>query len=320
MAHLAPPRQRPANRRRILAASGIAVLAITTVVLCAFALTQFQGEPSSTPTGTSATAPSPPSSTSPEASGTASPSTSPPTALLPPTRLLSAFDGARIYRATTGKCPDPAARFELSIDGGLTWQESDIAGRTGSTAALNVTAGTAVDFVQLVTLRSGDCAPQYIRSFVGGIDWQVFDSELPATWFFNPSSPTVANSPEGSRALPCTAVSLIAAGQRAAVMCEDSTLHTTTDSGASWSDAIVALDVAAIGLSPDGYRIAFLNAAGCQGIQVGELTGAEIGALGACLELDASQTDVAVTTAGDGTTFVWAADVFAASSDGGATW
>ncbi len=79
-------------------------------------------------------------------------------------------------------------------------------------------------------------------------------------------------------------------------------------------------NAAAIAVSPSGYRIAVLNADGCTGIQLGELVDGDLSGLGACLRVEAEQADVAVTTAADGATFVWAGDVFSGSPNGGATW
>jgi hypothetical protein len=172
----------------------------------------------------------------------------------------------------------------------------------------------------MVTLRTDTCAPQYLRSFVGGIDWEVFDSELGVTWYFNPAEPSVVHTPEGARSVPCSGVSMAATGTRAAVLCTDSTILTTGDTAESWSGPLAVPNAAAITASPDGYRVAVLNTEGCAGVQVGELVDGAMSGLGACLPTAASQPDIAVTTAGDGTTFVWAGDVFAGSPNGGATW
>lgn len=319
MTKLHPPAPRPVDRTRVLVASGVAVLAIVTVILCVLALLQFRGTPSTAPTSTaSESSPSEPNP-GPSAAESPSPSPSPAGDLMPPTRLLAAYDGARVYRAWVGACPDPRTGFERSVDGGATWQGTDLAGRTDSSRALTLTAG-APDFVQLVTLRAQDCAAQYVRSFVGGIDWEVFDSELAVTWYFDPARPTVVHTPQGERAAPCTAVSLAATRERAAVLCTDSTVVTTADAGATWGAPASVPNVAAIAVSPNGYRIAVLNTDGCAGIQLGELVDGSITGFGDCLPVTTSQADVALTTAGDGTTFVWAGDVFSGSPNGGATW
>jgi len=316
MSHVAPRRHRPADRRRFVVAAGVALLAIVTVVLCVIALTQFRGEPSAGQIRATTSSPTP--TVTPTSDPTEGP-TSPQVALVAPKRLLSAFDGTNVYRATVAACPDSRTSFELSDDGGVTWQTSDVAGSTGSSAALNLTAGSR-DFVHMVTLATDDCAPQYLRSFVGGIEWQVFDADLPVTWFFDAADPSTLNSPDGVRSTPCTTVWMAATGSRAAVLCSDSTIFTTTDAATSWSEPISVPNAAAIGVSPSGYRVALLNAEGCTGIQLGELVDGDLSGLGACLPVEAAQADVAVATAADGATFVWAGDIFSGSPNGGATW
>jgi len=315
MSHVALRKLRPADRRRILVAGGVAVLAIVTVILSVIALTQFSGNPSANASQATSPSETPTTTQAPDPTATSTPSS---VVLVPPTRLLAAFDGRRVYRATVAACPDPRTTFEVSSDGGVTWEGSDVAESTDSTAALNLTAGSS-DVVHMVTLTA-ECAPQYLRSFVGGIEWQVFNSDLPVTWYFDPADGTTVNTPQGARSTPCTAVSMAATGSRAAVLCTDSTIFVTEDSAASWSSAISVRNAAAIGVSPRGYRIAVLDAEGCTGIQLGELVDGEFSDLGACLGVEAVQGDVAVTTAADGSTFVWAGDVFSGSPNGGATW
>lgn len=296
---------------------GVSVLAIATVVLSVFALTQHRGAGDARPASSASSSPAPSASAGPtEPAATPEPA---PAALVAPTRALAAQDANRVYRVGTGACPDPRASFELSTDGGATWQASDIADRTGSSAALSISMG-GPEFIQMVTLRTSDCAPQYIRSFVGGIDWEVFDADLPYSWYFNPADPSMVHTPNGDRPTPCTAVAVAATGSRAAVLCSDSTLHTTGDSADTWGAAIPVAHAAAIGVSPNGFHVAVLDADGCSGVQLGEVIADGMPALGACLPAVAAQAEVAVATSGDGTTFVWAGDAFARSGDGGATW
>ena len=232
---------RPADRRRILVAGGVAVLAIVTVILSVIAL-RISGNPSANASQATSPSETPTTTQAPDPTATSTPSS---VVLVPPTRLLAAFDAAGVSRYGPAACPDPRTTFEVSSDGGVTWEGSDVAESTDSTAALNPTAGSS-DVVHMVTLTA-ECAPQYLRSFVGGIEWQVFNSDLPVTWYFDPADGTTVNTPQGARSTPCTAVSMAATGSRAAVLCTDSTIFVTEDSAASWSSAISVRNAAAIG-------------------------------------------------------------------------
>lgn len=308
-------------RRRRFAAIGIGVLAIATLVLSILALTQNRGGSESegaTPVPSfTAEVPSPT-----EPSATESASAKPPgpaAATVPPTRLLAAANADRVYRASAGACPSPRTVFEFSNDGGVTWQGGDAAGTTDSTAALALSIG-GPDLVQMVTLATDGCEPQMIRSFVSGIDWEVFNADLGGTWYFNPARADVVHTSEGEKAAPCAAVALAGAGSRGAVLCGDATVVTTTDAGATWAEPVAVPGVAAVATRGDGFVLAVLNANGCVGVQVVGLTGGALGAPGACLAATAAAGEVAVATASDDSVFVWAGNTVARSADGGATW
>ena len=304
------------DRRTWLIGAGIGILAVAALVVSVLALTQYRGGP------TDAAASPMPSMTFPAPVLTEEPAeTSPPEPVtaVAPTRLLAAQDGAVVYRATVGACPEPRTSFEFSNDGGSTWQAGDVTGSTDSTAALTLSIG-GPQFVQMVTLSAQGCAPQYIRSFVSGIDWEVFNSDLPAAWYLNPGTPGTVHSPQGELPTPCEAVAVSGAGPRAAVLCDDATLVTTTDAATTWGAPIAVPGAAAITLSPIGYRIAVLNSEACLGIQVLEVADGVLSPPGACLSVTAAPGEVAITTASDGSVYVWAGDTLARSTEGGAQW
>lgn len=318
MAHAQNGRMSAPRRRSWLIGAGVAVLAIVAIVLSVLALTQYRTAPTdagATP-APSVTLPAPVLTDQPPASQTPTPE---PVTAVAPTRLLAAQDAGRVYRATVGACPEPRTAFEFSNDGGATWQGGDAAGSTDSTMALTLSIG-GPEFVQMVTLAAQECTPQYIRSFVSGIDWEVFNSDLGAAWFLNPGTPGVVHSPQGDMPAPCTAVALSGTGPRAAVLCDDATVVTTTDAAATWGAPVAVPAAAAIAVSPNGYRIAVLNGAGCLGVQVLEVADGVLTPPGACLSATAVPGEVAITTAADDSVYVWAGDTLARSTDGGSGW
>jgi hypothetical protein len=304
------------RRRSWLIGAGVAVLAIVALVLSVLALTQYRTptDAGNTP-GPSVTLPAPVlTDQPPETQAPPEPIT-----VVAPTRLIAAQDAGRVYRATVGACPEPRTAFEFSNDGGATWQAGNATGSTDSTMALTLSIG-GPEFVQMVTLAAAGCAPQYIRSFVSGIDWEVFNNDLGAAWFLNPGTPGVVHSPQGDLPTPCTAVALSGTGDRAAVLCDDSTVATTTDAAATWAAPVPVPGAAAIAVSPNGYRVAVLNAEGCLGGQDLEVADGVLTPPGGSLSATAAPGEVAITTAADDSVYVWAGDTVARSADGGAGW
>ena len=110
----------------------------------------------------------------------------------------------------------------------------------------------------------------------------------------------------------------------AGVLCDDGTMHVTTDSAASWASSTPVAGAAAIGVGGDGYRIAVVDENGCHGVQVADVVvvdgAAQAAAPGSCLDADVPTGEVAVDTGGDGSIWVWAGDRIGRSADGGITW
>lgn len=298
---------------------GVAVLAVATIVLAVLALVQY-----STPAGGAAPAPSPLQSP-PSASATPTPTVSdvpPPVArVVPaPTRLIGAVDADLAYRTEVGGCPEPRATSAVSRDGGATWQEMDVSGLTGSSAAIGFGVLDGA-FASLVTLSSASCEPQLVRTYVAGTNWEVENSDLPATWYLDPRTPSVVHTPDGDKATPCTAVSLAARGDSAAVLCSDGQIFASADRGATWPLVATIAGASAIAVSADGFDVAVLNQGDCVGVRVVPLTqDLKAGEPGSCLVGSVTESAVALATGADGELWVWAGEVVARSGDRGATW
>lgn len=231
-------------------------------------------------------------------------------------RLLAvAADDTHILRATIGSCTDPAGVLETSFDGGATWQP-------GSTAAIGATKLLQIDTTnsgmdQLVALDA-ECELVLARSFIGGVDWAQIDEG--ASWFIDQSNASALSTPNGTQVLPCEAAGLASAGARAIVLCQDSTITVSEDTGLTWSAPIAVPQGAAVGVTPTSYLVASVAEPECAGIRSRTFDGSALSEAGACIDRsDAGDGNIAITGGANGS-FIWVGDAVLRSGDLGQTW
>jgi hypothetical protein len=240
-------------------------------------------------------------------------------------RVLTALDGSHAWRAVTGACPQVSASIEITEDSGATWSTSDVTGIT-STVAVQRIELSSPDVASVVTLAAEDCTPRVVRTFVGGEDYAEYPAAVAATWFVQPQSRAVIHSPTGDVAAPCALVTELAVtdDDNAAVLCADGTVHLTFDGGATWPAAMPAPGAMSIAAGSQGYLTAEIGVDGCAGVQVSAIDAAGTARVGrGCLATAAAPEtlvgNVAVSQ-GEDVVWLWAGDVLARSTDGGASW
>ncbi|WP_133411763.1 hypothetical protein [Agromyces badenianii] len=314
------PRRAGRSRRnnRLWAGAGLIALAVVVLALTFVALTQNRSVP-----GAGTTPGSSPSAT-PEATRSEPPSATPAPVARPlavPGRLIDAIDASSAVRAGATACPEPTT-IEVTSDGGATWETAEPA---PVSEVQRVAAGDDA-FVDLIGLGVEGCAPAYERSFTSGDAWQPVPEELDASWFVDPSNRAGVHAPAGDLSAPCGVVVQLAVidANAAAVLCEDGSVHATSDGGASWRSAAPVVGAAAIGTNGTVYRVAVVDQNGCVGAQLVELTAGDAGlvpgAAGACLAATVGAGEVAVDSVVGGATWLWAGDALGRSEDGGVSW
>lgn len=335
-----------ARRRRLITLSAVGLFLLVDAVLITGALTSTSVDAaidaSSTPAATISAAPSP--SPTPEANPSASPS---PTAMpavspVPATRLLSAVSATSAWRATTGPCPATLAAPELSTDSGASWVASDATGPTGVTALQSITAQSesVAEFVGL----DEECAPQFVKTFVGGDNYSSYPVELDGAWYVDPANRAVVHGPNGLASAPCDAVVSLAASSTdadsAAVLCADGRIFGTRDAAASWSAPLTVPGVLTLTAADTGYMALAAGTASaaavtsdpavCLGLSVIDLNVDPGGdsddlipsATGCYLTAEAPAElvgNIAVAST-DGTLWLWIGDLTIRSTDAGQTW
>ena len=176
--------------------------------------------------------------------------------------------------------------------------------------------------VQVVALDAS-CEPQVYRSTDLGTSWE---GPLPVfgTWFFDPSTPSQVEAPDGTQSLPCDGAELAAAGERAAMRCLDGSVVTTVDRGFTWTESPGITDVLAINTSPDSYVMTQPGSEACQGLRLTSLADGAFSSVDGCLETDLSAEElnagnIAIAQSG-AYTLAWVGDDLLVSTDGGGTW
>jgi hypothetical protein len=315
-----PPRYKPrdSSRRRAWILLGVAAFVFVDVILIGWALgtrnvdtpSESRPIPTFTPSQASTTAPAAPVAT----------------VAIRSTRLLSALDGDIAWRATTGECPAATASPEKTSDAGQTWNATD-ATRDVRVTALRSLLVVSESQIEAVGLAAEDCAPQFIRSFVSGDEYSSNPDLLDAQWYIDPLDRSVVNTPDGESAAPCGDVVALAPradAVSAAIICADTRILTTADSGRTWREAIRVAGVVNVAVTQMGYVIATVGLPECAGVQLTALSVDPIVATPtSCLPVDMQaetmQGNVAISEAA-GAVWVWAGDSLKRSIDQGLSW
>lgn len=244
---------------------------------------------------------------------------------VPPTRILSALDGATAWRATTGECPTATATPELTTDSGGTWQATDATAETGVTALQSLRV-VSDSLIELVGFEADDCAPQFARSFVAGADYSAAPNLLSNQWYVNPTTRGTVHAPAGDVDAPCDSVVALAArsATESAVLCANSAAFTTTDSGVTWSNPVTIDGSVNLAVTAVGYVIATVGSPECVGVQlialsVSPTTATPTGCLPVDEPAESMQGNVAISEAA-GAVWVWAGDSVMRSMDQGTSW
>lgn len=253
---------------------------------------------------------------------TSTPSATADALAVPSTRVLTALDSTTAWRATTGACPSTPASPELTTDSGATWKKTDATGPTKVTAIQRIIVdGKAL--ATMVGLNQADCTPALIKTFVAGRSYAAYPNDLAGTWFVNPADRSSVHSPAGDFPSPCTTIALAPRDAKAAaILCDDYTVHMTTDAAVTWSPGVQAPGAVALASSDTGYFAAALARAGCQGVEVSEVNASSAGTPGcypSAANADSLPENVAFSAAAD-SLWLWAGDSVARSTDNGVTW
>lgn len=230
--------------------------------------------------------------------------------------MVAGATPGHLIRATTGTCPAPAGIIEVSFDDGETWES----GRAPDDSASQVLQFDASDpeLSHMVSLVADSCQPRAFQSFVGGTTWEPADG-TDGRWYLDPSASQTAHTPLGPVALPCSAVELSASNTRAIVLCDDTTLTISSDSGATWSTPLSVPHAVAVGLAPSQFIYATSGSSDCPDIQLGVVSESGLGPVSTCLDATAAPGQIAIAATND-LVVVWAGDTLSRSFDDGVTW
>jgi hypothetical protein len=241
-----------------------------------------------------------------------------------PTRLLSALDDEVAWRATTGRCPDATATPELTTDGGSTWKSTDITASTDVRALQRIVVSTA-DTASFIGATGEECDPEFVRTFVAGDDFAENRDQLDSTWYLSPVGSDSVHAPDGDVAAPCGNAVVVAPldGDRAAVLCDDSSLHVTTDVGETWTPVVDTDGAVALTEAEDGFLVALVGAPECDGAQLAvfdvDATRTDISCVESPLDAPDLATAVAIDWNADAI-WAWVDERLLISTDGGNTW
>lgn len=334
--------QRP-GRRRLIAYSAVGLFLLIDAMLITGALTSTSVDAavdaSSESAASASVFPTPSATTSATPARTAEPTVTP----VPAVRLLSAASGTAAWRATTGGCPTTSAAPEFSTDSGATWITTDATGPT-DVAALQSINALSESVAEFVGLDGETCAPQFVKTFVGGDNYSSYPRQLDTAWYVDPTDRSEVHGPDGFQPAPCDAIVALSAGSAddgAAVLCADARIFATTDAAASWSAPLTVVGALTLTATDGGYSAFAAGAATdgatptdaadptvCLGLSVIELSLDTIGGdltatTSGCYVTDEAPAVLAgniAVAAADSTLWLWIGDATVRSTDAGRTW
>jgi hypothetical protein len=311
---------RDSSRRRYWIYLAVLAFVLVDLLLISWAL-------SSRNASTSSSTPGPIPTFTPEASATPTPTSSAATVAIPPTRILSALDDTTAWRATTGECPVATATPEITTDAGQTWQATNATDDVQITAPLSLRV-LSDTLIEIVGLDADDCSPQLVRSFVAGDNYSRYPDLLADQWYVDPTDRATVHTPDGDVSAPCDSIVDLAPraddDAAAAIVCADTTVFTTTDSGTTWSTPLSQPGIVGVAATTMGYVIATVGLPECAGVQLAGLseslmTATPTGCLPADEPAEDLQGNVAMSE-GAGALWIWAGDSVMRSTDQGTSW
>lgn len=314
------------NRTSWAAIAGVIALAVVTLILIFMALktgradVPTKGEtPGYQPTHTqqSGAAPAEGEEGPTEGEQSASGASTVPTL----SRLLSMQDANVVYRALTGPCPETTAVVENTLDGGGSWSAVDLSVYGAVSSPSRILSGSD-GYLSLAAQNGDDCASMVVlQSYSFGADWEYVADGAAVTWHISPTDASVINVPGvGGVQAPCEVARLSTSSTTsAAVLCTDTRMATTADSGANWAVSEPFLGAEAIAATGEIFLLAQAGTSDCEGTLVSQMSPGHAVLSSACVPISApGQT--AIAAAGDGSAWLWAGDGLAKSADSGVTW
>lgn len=236
-------------------------------------------------------------------------------------RVLSMQDGNVVYRAVTGACPETVAVIENTHDGGASWSAVDLGAYGAVSSPARIISGND-GYLSVAAQNGDDCASIVVlQSYSYGSDWEFVPDGSAVTWHISPADPSVVNVPGvGGVQAPCEAARLSTSSlTSAAVLCSDTRMATTADSGANWSVSEPFLGAETITSAGEVFLLAQTGAADCEGTLVSQVSAGHSVLSSTCVPI-AAPGQTALAAAADGSAWLWAGEKLAKSTDSGVTW
>ncbi len=260
---------------RRLATPGLIAFVVLDIVLVGLALRSTSTPPPATgavATTSSASDTGSPSPT-PSASATGSPTASAtrPAAPEPLTTLIVGLSKAVAWRAEVGSCAKGGSSLAVTTDGGSTWASAG--------APFPRIVRVRPDSSQSAFAVGGDsgCHAVFASTSNQGDGWSS-GGPLDRAWYRDPAKPAVVHAPGPATSTPCGRRDVLDlavisySGARA--LCDGGLVVSTSDTGATWSDAgrvagAVALAIQAS--SPSQTFVAAVGTSSCAGVTIRRL-------------------------------------------------
>ena len=224
--------------------------------------------------GTPSRAPSPARSPSPTASSTSSTTkTRSPKAPAPAplTVLIVGVSPTVAWRAETGSCATGGSSLAVTTDGGSTWA----AGTAPFPGIVRVKPSSSRSAFAV----GGDsaCQPGYAATSSQGGAWST-GGPLGRAWYRDPARPSAVHAPGPLTVTPCGRHAVldlaVVSSSGARALCAGGLVVSSSDTGASWSDAgrvAGAVALAVLPSSPSQTYVAAVGVASCAGVSLQQL-------------------------------------------------
>lgn len=315
------------RRKRLWATVGLVALVIVDVALvfAALRISSRSVDPGPTTPVTQTDAPTPSATSSTSTAPTTPPTTSSTTttaaaASVPLTSLVAAVDGSVAWRANVGACTGGGGAVELSTDGGKTW-------RTRTPPYAVVTRIIPTDATKASVVGADSACDMGVRSTTdGGGTWPGTGS-LADTLARDAKDNTKVRAPGGRTVAPCGTVPVVDLARNsptgAQTLCADGRLRSSTDDGATWSDAgnvpsALALDSRLVGSAVTSFVAR--TVAGCEGVRLSTVVDGKVSDLGCAAVGSFEAGKVALSAPTPQTGWLVVGTTTWRSSDGLKTW
>ena len=234
--------------------------------------------------------------------------------------LIDIGDGRALARATTGTCGKGGATVELSLDGGKSFQASEV---SAAAVVLRV-ASIDADNAWLVA-SDADCGSvTTYRTTNGGGAWDATEGSE-GSWHRLTESGARVHAPTGPADVPC-AENQVAAGfstlssDQAYVLCGDGKVLRTRDGGRAWSPRGEVPGAMDLDFVDESHGIAAVTGDGeCSGVAIaGTSDGGESWKSQACVKTSAE--GVPDVSADGQRAYLAVGESVWFSDDGGTSW